>query len=86
VPPTADLLGDTGAASAAFQLTATLAAGEEEPGRIAVLTSVDVDGVVVAAVLRLGDGTVRGAVRGAVQGSVRDSVRGATLSATRGTY
>ena len=54
VPPTAELLGDTGAASAAFQLAATLTAGADAPGRIAVVTSVDVDGVVAAAVLRLG--------------------------------
>jgi 3-oxoacyl-[acyl-carrier-protein] synthase II len=54
VPPTAELLGDTGAASAAFQLAATLAAGQDAPGQVAVITSVDVDGVVAAAVLRLG--------------------------------
>jgi len=60
VPLTAELLGDTGAACAAFQLTATLAvAAYEAPearcdGRIAVVTSVDREGAVTAAVLRMG--------------------------------
>lgn len=66
--PVHDLLGDTASASGAFQLTATLAAAEaagtaagtddapEEgtaAGRTAVLTSVDRDGTVACAVLRL---------------------------------
>jgi len=63
VPATGDLLGDTGAASAAFQLTATLAAGADESGRVAVITSVDPGGAVAAAVLRLGDGAFRGTPR-----------------------
>ncbi|MFC1418476.1 beta-ketoacyl synthase N-terminal-like domain-containing protein [Streptacidiphilus cavernicola] len=53
VPPVAELLGDTGAASAAFQLATALALAAEAPGRIAVVTSVDPDGMVAAAVLRL---------------------------------
>ena len=53
VPPVAELLGDTGAASAAFQLAAALATAGRAPGRIAVVTSVDPDGMVAAAVLRL---------------------------------
>lgn len=66
--PVHQLLGDTSGASGAFQLTATLAAAEaagtapgtgDEPeegtaaGRTAVLTSVDRDGTVACAVLRL---------------------------------
>lgn len=65
VPSTADLLGDTGAVAATFQLLAILvaseAAGETEsaagtsgPGRIAVLSCVEPDGATAAAVLRLG--------------------------------
>ncbi|MHA6761114.1 beta-ketoacyl synthase N-terminal-like domain-containing protein [Streptacidiphilus sp. PAMC 29251] len=53
LPLTSDLLGDTGAASAAFQLSTTLAMAGQAPGRIAVVTSVDGDGMVAAAVLRL---------------------------------
>ena len=53
VPLTSDLLGDTGAASASFQLATALAMSGEAPGRLAVVTSVDPDGMVAAAVLRL---------------------------------
>lgn len=53
VPLTSGLLGDTGAASAAFQLATALAMAGQAPGRIAVVTSVDGDGMVAAAVLRL---------------------------------
>ncbi|GAA1354229.1 beta-ketoacyl synthase N-terminal-like domain-containing protein [Saccharothrix algeriensis] len=52
----AEVIGDTSAASAAFQTTAVLATAEDRPelaGRAAVITSVDHDGVVAAAVLRL---------------------------------
>jgi 3-oxoacyl-[acyl-carrier-protein] synthase II len=70
VPNTADLLGDTGAVSATFQLIAILVAGQAAaddaddsaspvsgsagPGRIAVLSCVEPDGATAAAVLRLG--------------------------------
>ncbi|MFC1410106.1 beta-ketoacyl synthase N-terminal-like domain-containing protein [Streptacidiphilus sp. N1-12] len=53
VPLTSELLGDTGAASASFQLASALALADRAPGRIAVVTSVDGDGLVAAAVLRL---------------------------------
>jgi 3-oxoacyl-[acyl-carrier-protein] synthase II len=53
LPLTSELLGDTGAASAAFQLVAALATADRAPGRIAVVTSADPDGMVAAAVLRL---------------------------------
>ncbi|WP_026424625.1 beta-ketoacyl synthase N-terminal-like domain-containing protein [Actinokineospora inagensis] len=52
----ADLIGETSAASAAFQTTAVLATAEgrsELSGKSALITSVDHDGVVAAAVLRL---------------------------------
>jgi 3-oxoacyl-[acyl-carrier-protein] synthase II len=55
VPLTSDLLGDTGAASASFQLATALAMSGQAPGQIAVITSVDPDGMVAAAVLRLAD-------------------------------
>ncbi|TXS46423.1 3-oxoacyl-ACP synthase [Streptomyces sp. uw30] len=51
-----DLLGDTGAASAAFQIAALLASAEGDPtatGRPALVTTADPDGVVGCAVLRL---------------------------------
>ena len=51
-----DLVGDVGAASATFGLTAVLALAAQEPaahGRTALLTAVDRDGVVGCALLRL---------------------------------
>jgi 3-oxoacyl-[acyl-carrier-protein] synthase II len=51
-----ELIGDTSAASAAFQLVAVLAAAQDVPataGRLAVITSVDGDGSVACALLRL---------------------------------
>ncbi|NGO71890.1 beta-ketoacyl synthase N-terminal-like domain-containing protein [Streptomyces boncukensis] len=51
-----ELIGDTAAASGAFQLAAVLAGAAADPaaaGRTAVVTSVDRDGVVACAVLRL---------------------------------
>ncbi|KUJ66208.1 3-oxoacyl-ACP synthase [Streptomyces albus subsp. albus] len=51
----ADSIGDTYAASAAFQITAVLSLaerGDAEPGSTALVTSVDRDGVVGAALLR----------------------------------
>ncbi|MEU5285059.1 beta-ketoacyl synthase N-terminal-like domain-containing protein [Streptomyces sp. CA-278952] len=52
----ADLIGDTHAAAAAFQIAAVLVAAEgreDAKGQIALITSVDRDGVVGCAVLRL---------------------------------
>ncbi len=49
-------LGDTSAATAAFQTVSVLAAAQEDPeahGRLAVITAVDRDGVLACAVLRL---------------------------------
>lgn len=49
-------VGDAGAASAAFQLATLLSLAERDPGaagRLAVLGSVDPDGTVACAVLRL---------------------------------
>ncbi|GGQ06484.1 beta-ketoacyl synthase N-terminal-like domain-containing protein [Streptosporangium pseudovulgare] len=54
--PCAEVIGDTSAASAAFQVAAVLAAAENHPEpapRTAVVTAVDHDGVAAAAVLRL---------------------------------
>ncbi|MFH8370234.1 beta-ketoacyl synthase N-terminal-like domain-containing protein [Streptomyces sp. NPDC018031] len=54
-PAPAESLGDTCAASAAFQVAAVLALaerGDAEPGGLALITSVDRDGVVGAALLR----------------------------------
>ena len=53
-----DCIGDTSAASAAFQVAAVLAcaAGMEATGRLALVTSVEAGGVVAAAALRLLDG------------------------------
>ncbi|KUM84718.1 MULTISPECIES: beta-ketoacyl synthase N-terminal-like domain-containing protein [Streptomyces] len=51
-----DLLGDTNAASAAFQIATLLASAEGDPaaaGRAALVTTADPDGVVGCAVLRL---------------------------------
>lgn len=51
----ADLLGDTAAASGAFQLAAVLAASAEAPqarGRVAAVTSLDRDGLVGCALVR----------------------------------
>jgi len=56
---TRDLVGDAGAAAAAFGLTAVLALAAQEPaarGRTALLTAVDRDGVVGCALLRLACG------------------------------
>jgi 3-oxoacyl-[acyl-carrier-protein] synthase II len=53
LPAPGDLLGDTGAATAAFQLATALAAAPEAPGHIVVLSCTDPDGTVAAAVLRL---------------------------------
>jgi 3-oxoacyl-[acyl-carrier-protein] synthase II len=56
---TTDLVGDAGAASATFGLTALLALAAAEPaahGRTALLTAVDRDGVVGCALLRLATG------------------------------
>ena len=53
LPDTTQLLGDTGAASAAFQLATVLALADRAPGRIVLVTSVDDGGTVAAAVLRL---------------------------------
>ncbi|GHJ36849.1 beta-ketoacyl synthase N-terminal-like domain-containing protein [Streptomyces sp. TS71-3] len=54
--PCAELIGDTCAASAAFQIAAVLARAEEQgtgaPGSVALVTSVDRDGVIGAALLR----------------------------------
>ncbi|MCW7944014.1 hypothetical protein AAW14_18730 [Streptomyces hygroscopicus] len=48
-----DLLGDTGAAGATFQIAATLSlAGPETAGRVAVITSVDRDGTVACSLIR----------------------------------
>ncbi len=52
--PLADLIGDTGAATAMFQIAEVLATGE--PGEPAVVGSVDRDGAVACALLRLGSG------------------------------
>ncbi|MFD8871165.1 beta-ketoacyl synthase N-terminal-like domain-containing protein [Streptomyces sp. NPDC059590] len=54
-----ELIGDTASAQAAFQLAAVLVAAAEDPasaGRAAVITSVDREGLVACAVLRLLDG------------------------------
>jgi 3-oxoacyl-[acyl-carrier-protein] synthase II len=48
----AELIGDTGAATAMFQVAGVLTTGE--PGDVAVVGSADRDGAVVCAVLRLG--------------------------------
>ncbi|WP_431774994.1 beta-ketoacyl synthase N-terminal-like domain-containing protein [Streptomyces cucumeris] len=54
--PCAELIGDTAAAAAAFQIAAVLAPAEDRGdvrGRVALITSVDRDGVVGCALLRL---------------------------------
>ncbi|WP_447042071.1 beta-ketoacyl synthase N-terminal-like domain-containing protein [Streptomyces sp. DSM 118878] len=54
--PQPSLIGDTAAATAAFQVVSVLTAAQDEPelrGRIAVITSVDRDGTVACALLRL---------------------------------
>ncbi|MEU3857977.1 beta-ketoacyl synthase N-terminal-like domain-containing protein [Streptomyces sp. NPDC028722] len=54
--PSMELLGDAGAATASFQIAAVLSVAGAEPaarGRIALVTAVDRDGAVAAAVLRL---------------------------------
>ncbi|WP_035800015.1 beta-ketoacyl synthase N-terminal-like domain-containing protein [Kitasatospora mediocidica] len=56
-----ELIGDTAAASAVFQVATVLALADQDPlaaGRLAAITSMDRDGVVACAVLRL-----RGGVR-----------------------
>ncbi|MEC3975547.1 beta-ketoacyl synthase N-terminal-like domain-containing protein [Amycolatopsis sp. H20-H5] len=50
--PLAELIGDTGAASAMFQIAEVLATGE--PGSSVIVGSADRDGMVVCALLRLG--------------------------------
>jgi 3-oxoacyl-[acyl-carrier-protein] synthase II len=50
--PVAELIGDTGAATAMFQIAGVLATGA--PGDVAVVGSADRDGAVACAVLRLG--------------------------------
>ncbi|EFL25824.1 hypothetical protein SSOG_05538 [Streptomyces himastatinicus ATCC 53653] len=53
---TADAMGDTCAAAAAFQIAAVLALAERggiAPGSPALVTTVDRDGVVGAALLRI---------------------------------
>ncbi|MFI5805086.1 beta-ketoacyl synthase N-terminal-like domain-containing protein [Streptomyces sp. NPDC051561] len=54
LPELGTLLGDTGAASGALQLAAVLASAARAPGAHAVITSVDGQGLVAAAVLRMG--------------------------------
>lgn len=59
--PCAALLGDTHAASMSMQIAAVLAAAERTPeavGRIALVTTIDRDGVVGCAALRLLNGAV----------------------------
>ncbi|WP_431782927.1 beta-ketoacyl synthase N-terminal-like domain-containing protein [Streptomyces chumphonensis] len=54
--PCSELIGDTYAASAAFQVTVMLAHAQQHPegaGRTALVTSVEQDGVVAAALFRL---------------------------------
>ncbi|MFI9051730.1 beta-ketoacyl synthase N-terminal-like domain-containing protein [Streptomyces sp. NPDC053427] len=53
-----DLLGDTGAAGAAFQIAATLSVADADPeaaGKTALITSVDRDGTVACALIKMGD-------------------------------
>ncbi|MFE9661390.1 beta-ketoacyl synthase N-terminal-like domain-containing protein [Streptomyces sp. NPDC005955] len=60
--PCAELIGDTYAASAAFQITTVLAEAERDAssaGRTALVTSVERDGVVAAGVFRLLGGEER---------------------------
>jgi 3-oxoacyl-[acyl-carrier-protein] synthase II len=53
----AELVGDTGAATGAFQLAALLALGEDVRDRVAVATAVDRDGMVGCVVVRLRGGS-----------------------------
>jgi 3-oxoacyl-[acyl-carrier-protein] synthase II len=54
VPPVEELIGDTGAVSAVFQIAAVLAIGVDQPGpRIALVTCADPAGTTAAAVLAL---------------------------------
>jgi 3-oxoacyl-[acyl-carrier-protein] synthase II len=56
----ADVIGDTRAAAAAFQVAAVLAVAEGVPaaaGRLALITAVDAEGVVGCALLRIQPGT-----------------------------
>ncbi|MFD3515520.1 beta-ketoacyl synthase N-terminal-like domain-containing protein [Streptomyces sp. NPDC058657] len=55
LPDLGALFGDTGAASAALQLASVLASAGRAPGGDAVITSVDGQGLVAAAVLRMGE-------------------------------
>ncbi|MFF0739726.1 beta-ketoacyl synthase N-terminal-like domain-containing protein [Streptomyces sp. NPDC004111] len=55
LPDLGALFGDTGAASSALQLAAVLASAGQAPGGHAVITSVDGQGLVAAAVLRMGE-------------------------------
>ncbi|MCX5202775.1 3-oxoacyl-ACP synthase [Streptomyces sp. NBC_00237] len=54
LPALGPLIGDTGAAASALQIATVLAAAGQAPGGPAVITSVDGQGLVAAAVLRLG--------------------------------
>jgi len=56
-----DVLGDLAAASAAFQLAAVLAA-DEPAGSVALVTTVDRDGVTGCTVLRLEEGAARAGI------------------------
>ncbi|MCS7483572.1 beta-ketoacyl synthase N-terminal-like domain-containing protein [Umezawaea endophytica] len=56
--PTGDVLGDTGAASAALRIAAVLSVAEHSPeaaGRVALVTSADRYGTVACSLLRLAD-------------------------------
>ncbi|MFJ6695269.1 beta-ketoacyl synthase N-terminal-like domain-containing protein [Streptomyces sp. NPDC091272] len=54
LPALGHLVGDTGAAFAALQLAAAVGCADRAPGAHAVITSVDGQGLVAAAVLRMG--------------------------------
>lgn len=58
-----ELIGDTRAAAAAFQIAAVLAVAAEQPGpagRLALVTAVDTEGVVGCALLRIRPGSQEG--------------------------
>lgn len=78
---TAKLLGDTSAASAAFQLAAVLATAQdlsEARGRAALVTSVDRDGMLGCALLRItGSPPASGASPGPEEASTGRSLRAA---------
>jgi 3-oxoacyl-[acyl-carrier-protein] synthase II len=62
IPPVDELIGDTGAVSAVFQIAAVLALGADQPGpRVALVTCADPAGTTAAAVLALrGTGAANG--------------------------